>query len=256
MARPEQINGETVLVIGADLQQSVPVPDESSRAELPEFLRQAATPERVPMLLQPSRAAGLEEPPPISPVAGGSQRFRRGLLLHALLAGLPGVPAGDRKCAGEAWLKRRGIPESDAKLLLAEVQQIVDDASFAPLFEDNSRAEVAISVRLPELGHVELSGKIDRLVVTNDSVLIADFKTNREAPATAGEIPKLYRVQMALYRAALHRIYPGKKVGCALIWTDSARLMAIPAEILDAEMQSLIAKTTTISATDAQLDPK
>jgi ATP-dependent helicase/nuclease subunit A len=101
-----------------------------------------------------------------------------------------------------------------------------------------------------------LSGQIDRLVVTDDSVLIADFKTNREAPATVEEIPKLYRVQMALYRAALQKIYPGKRVDCALIWTDSARLMSIPTETLDAEMQSLVEKTASISATQAQLDRK
>jgi len=223
---------------------------------LPEFLIRTATAERPAALLQPSRAAAAEEPPPISPVAGGPQRFRRGLLLHALLAGLPAVQASDRKRAGEAWLKRRGILDGDAKLLLSEAQQILGDSRFAALFGDNSRAEVGISVRLPELGNVELSGQIDRLVVTNESVLIADFKTNRETPATVEEVPTLYRVQMALYRAALQKIYPGKEVGCALIWTDSARLMPIPSEILDAELQSLIARTASISATQAQLDHK
>ena len=256
LARPQQIDGETVMVIGVDLEQALSNPQLTSHAELPEFLRQAAKPERLPLLLQPSRAAGAEEPPPISPVAGGPQRFRRGLLLHALFAALPGVDPSDRQRAGEAYLRRRGVSEPDAKLLLAEVQQVLGDHSFAPLFDCNSRAEVPISVRLPELGNVELSGQIDRLVVTADSVLIADFKTNREAPATVEEIPKLYRVQMALYRAALQKIYPGKRVDCALIWTDSARLMSIPTETLDAEMQSLVEKTASISATQAQLDRK
>ena len=56
-------------------------------------------------------------------------------------------------------------------------------------------------------------------------MLIADFKTNRRTPATVEEVPRLYLAQMALYRAALQKIYPGKEVVCALVWTDSARLM-------------------------------
>ena len=60
--------------------------------------------------------------------------------------------------------------------------------------------------------------------------------------------------QMALYRAALQKIYPGKAVACALIWTDTARLMPLPAELLDRELDALAANSTAISATWTQLD--
>ena len=50
---------------------------------------------------------------------------------------------------------------------------------------------------------MRVSGQIDRLAVTDDAVLIADFKTNRPPPKTAEETPALYLAQMALYRAAL-----------------------------------------------------
>jgi ATP-dependent helicase/nuclease subunit A len=53
--------------------------------------------------------------------------------------------------------------------------------------------------------------------------------------------PRLYCTQMALYRAALQKIYPGKRIDCALIWTDGARLMALPPQLLDAEIARIAA---------------
>ena len=50
-----------------------------------------------------------------------------------------------------------------------------------------------------------------------------------------------YVRQLALYRAVLARIYPGRTIRAALIWTDNATLMDIPASALDAEFAILTA---------------
>ncbi len=113
---------------------------------------------------------------------------------------------------GATLLKRRGIAHPEAQALMAETLRVLNDPVFAPLFGGNSRSEVAVTARLPELGGAQLNGQIDRLVVTEHMVLIADFKTNRDAPATAAAIPKLYLAQLALYRAALQKIYPQKEL--------------------------------------------
>jgi ATP-dependent helicase/nuclease subunit A len=77
-------------------------------------------------------------------------------------------------------------------------------------------------------------GLVDRLVVLSDRVLVADFKTNRRAPARAGDTPVMYLRQMASYRAVLRAIFPARAVRCALIWTREARVAILPDEILDA----------------------
>ena len=77
-----------------------------------------------------------------------------------------------------------------------------------------------------------LSGQIDRLVVTQARVLIVDFKTVRPAPATEDAVPAIYLRQLATYRAALQRIYPGRQVECAFLWTDGPLLMSISPELL------------------------
>ena len=51
-----------------------------------------------------------------------------------------------------------------------------------------------------------MAGQVDRLVVTPDAVLIADYKTNRPAPRSLAETQERYQSyikQLALYRAVL-----------------------------------------------------
>jgi ATP-dependent helicase/nuclease subunit A len=70
-------------------------------------------------------------------------------------------------------------------------------------------------------------GQVDRLAVTEDAVLVIDYKTNREPPATPAEVPAVYLRQMAAYQALLEAIYPGRPVRCTVLWTEGARLMAL-----------------------------
>ena len=100
-----------------------------------------------------------------------------------------------------------------------------------------SRAEVPIVGRL-QFGDktARVSGQIDRLVVTQGSVLIADFKTNRPAPRRIEDVPPAYLRQLALYRAVLTKLYPDKLVRAALIWTEVPDLMELSAEALDAAL--------------------
>jgi ATP-dependent helicase/nuclease subunit A len=45
-------------------------------------------------------------------------------------------------------------------------------------------------------------------------------------------VPPVYLRQLAAYRAALARIYPGRPVDCALLWTDGPLLMPISPGLL------------------------
>ena len=83
------------------------------------------------------------------------------------------------------------------------------------------------------VGNVSFSGQIDRLAVTDGGVLIVDYKSNRPPPATAERTSPTYLRQMAAYRALLRRIYPGVPVRCALLWTETPRLMPLPDALLD-----------------------
>ena len=66
-----------------------------------------------------------------------------------------------------------------------------------------------------------------------------DFKTDRPAPKTPDATPETYMLQMALYRAVIGKIFPGKAVRCALLWTEAPRLMELPAELMDPGAEEL-----------------
>jgi ATP-dependent helicase/nuclease subunit A len=225
--------------------------------DLPSFLSRAPPREAAAArTLRPSEAAGADEPALTSPAADTGKRFSRGLLVHALLAHLPEIAPDSRENAALGYLARQGLSQDAASALVAETLAVLRDAAFAPLFAEGSRAEVAVAAYLPELGNLRVSGQIDRLAVTKDAVLVADFKTNRPPPASAEQTPRLYLAQMALYRAALAKIYPGQRIDCALVWTDGARLMPLPASLLDAEIAKIAKAQAAQVHAVRHLDPQ
>ena len=78
-----------------------------------------------------------------------------------------------------------------------------------------------------------ITGVVDRLSVSPDQVVAIDFKTARQPPAEIGETPILYLRQMAAYRALLRAIFTYCAVLCALVWTETATVTALPDEVLD-----------------------
>jgi ATP-dependent helicase/nuclease subunit A len=167
--------------------------------------------------------------------------LERGRLVHRLLQSLPEIAATDRRAAAARYLERAGdaFTGDERDRLVAAVLGILDDARFAALFAPGSRAEVPIVGRLPRTGSPDIlvSGQIDRLVVTPDAVLIADYKTNQVVPPTAEQAPPAYVEQLALYRAVLGRIYPGRTVRAALVWTEGPALMEFSGLLLDAAIE-------------------
>src|SRR5581483_12233361 len=101
--------------------------------------------------------------------------------------------------------------------LVVETLAVLNHPDFAAAFGPGSRAEVSFLSALPELGPgAQVNGRIDRLAVTDREVLIVDFKTNRPPPAREEDVAPIYLAQMALYRAAAARIFPGRRIACAL----------------------------------------
>ena len=214
------------------------LPAETKPASVPNWLRSNATSDTSALrTLTPSSAQDDAARPPAT--GGRAAALLRGALTHRLLQSLPDIPAGRRLKAAEDYLARAGreLTQEQRKKIAEEVLVLLDAAPFAALFAPGSRAEVPIVGRLMLGGEiVRVSGQIDRLAVTQSSVLIADFKTNRPAPRRIEEVPPAYVRQLALYRAVLQKLYPDKAVRAALIWTEVPDLMELSSEVLDAAL--------------------
>jgi ATP-dependent helicase/nuclease subunit A len=176
------------------------------------------------------------DPPALSPLAPDARkRFLRGRLIHELLQRLPDLPASKWEVAAQNRLSREADLEDDTRrAIVSETLAVLNDPAFARLFGPGSRAEAAIVGRGPGLpDDMVVNGSVDRLVVTETEVLVLDFKTNRPPPIKVEDVAQVYLNQMAAYRALLQANWPGKRVRCALLWTDGPRLMELPDTILD-----------------------
>jgi ATP-dependent helicase/nuclease subunit A len=63
-------------------------------------------------------------------------------------------------------------------------------------------------------------------------------------PRNLDEVPR-YVTQLALYRAVLARLYPGKIVRAALVFTNGPVLMEIPGATMDAALSAELGKVVT-----------
>ncbi|MCD6075946.1 MAG: putative UvrD/REP helicase (addA), partial [Rhodospirillales bacterium] len=187
--------------------------------------------EAPPRPLAPSRPDGAE-PPVVSPLGDDSGvRFRRGRIVHSLLQTLPDLAPETRHAAAVRFVARpaHALTPEEQDAIVAETLAVLTTPESAFLFGPGSRAEVPLVGRV---GDSVVSAQLDRIVVQDDSVGVVDFKTNRPPPAEPKDVPDIYLRQMAVYRAALALVYPDKRIDCYLLWTDGARLMPLPAELL------------------------
>ena len=215
-------------------------PAQPTRIVLPAFALTPAPAERAaePPLRPSSALAGADEALSFSADAG-SQREAEALLLgkliHAMLQHLPQIAPQERFPAALRFLALRapGLEETRRAEAARAALHVIESPSLAPLFTAQSLAEVDIVARIGTLqGAREIVGRIDRLAVTEEEILIADFKTGRPR---VEPLPSELR-QLALYRAAAIQLYPGKKARCVLIFTRDASVVEPAASALDAAL--------------------
>lgn len=208
---------------------------------------------RLPRPLSPS-GLGLaiddeDDAETVSPLFGEKQNpsiaLQKGRLVHRMLQVLPGLVANERPAAAERYAARaaRFWPEAERLRLVSDVLSVLDQPSLAPLYSGEARAEVSIMGRIRVRGELRaVSGRIDRLAVTEDRVLVLDYKTNRSVPQTAGEAPFSHRAQLAIYREILAPLYPGREVECLLVYTQEGKVLRLTEADLSrtlAELNSL-----------------
>ena len=156
------------------------------------------------------------------------RRVRRGNLLHKLLQHLPDVAPDAREHYARRAIRREGFDEG----LWAELHAVLDAPQFARFFAPGGLSEVPVIARIESLGRL-ISGRIDRLAVTADEVMVLDYKTGHNWPEATAQADPGHVLQLAAYREAVRQVYPGRKVRAALLWTAAPKLVEIPGLMLD-----------------------
>lgn len=204
---------------------------------IPDWLVQPAAPEPDdPPLIRPSGIRSTFDRDGHRNLTTREARLR-GTLVHTLLERLPQLAPDDREGLARAYIKACA-PRLSAELqaiIVEDALKVIDHEALGPLFGPQSRAEVPIAGQVATVsGTVAVSGQIDRLVIRDKDVLLADFKTGARPRRDGEPLPASYGAQLALYRTLLQDLYPDRPVKAFVVWTSGP----IVRELTELELQA------------------
>ena len=157
---------------------------------------------------------------------------REGIALHALLQHLSRI---DLAHWDDVSLKALTalLPDGDHRAIAAKARSILTRPELAHLFGPASRGEVPILAHARRNNApITIAGRIDRLVVNAESVLIVDYKSDAHAPASIAQVPHAYQTQLGLYALVAGQLFPGRPIEAGILWTSLETLMILPDEAL------------------------
>jgi ATP-dependent helicase/nuclease subunit A len=221
-------------------------------------------PPSAPAWLAKPVAREVEPAPPLKPsnalsAADGEERpgdgpflaeaAAAGRLAHLLLQLLPDLPAERRAATAEALAQARGgaLPPERRARIVAQALALLEAPGLAELFTAEAMAEVPVAgaIRLPDGARRAVSGRIDRLAVAADSIVIADFKTTARPPERTDAIPVGTLAQLAAYAALMREIYPDRSIRALVVYTANLAHFELAAAQLDAALLALAGPGST-----------
>lgn len=188
--------------------------------------------------ISPSDLGGAKILPGTTEAEDSDKALAAGTVLHKLLELLPLIPDQDRETAAQRICE--GLAETatagGAAPLIENALALIRDQSLADVFAEGALCEVAFSAHLPGFGDAPVLGTIDRLIVGSDDVLVIDYKSNRSSPESPEQIPEGILRQLGAYAAAMAQIYPDRRIRTAVLWTESRKIMEVPAQLAAAAL--------------------
>jgi len=150
-----------------------------------------------------------------------------GTLVHTLLEHLSGLqePAVSQTAK---TLTEENTPQ-EAERAIFEAQVVLNTPDLSHVFAAHTLTEVPITATL---GGVRLHGIIDRLLISDKTILLVDYKTNRTVPQTPETCPEGILRQMGAYALMLAQVYPHHRIETAVLWTATATLMPLPHDLV------------------------
>ena len=197
------------------------------RETLPVWLETPAPEEsRPPKPLAPSAilpADATSDPPPSADMREAAER---GFLLHSLFERLPAVDPARRLEMADRWLLgSAGVGDvAQREGLIRDALGVIDDPLFADIFSPHVLAEAPLA---GVVDGIVIAGTVDRLLVTDEEVLVVDFKTGRRVPVSVEMVSPHHKAQMAAYVAVLQSIFPRHTVRGALLYTSRPKLISL-----------------------------
>lgn len=160
--------------------------------------------------------------PDAGSATGDADGQQRGIMIHRALELLTRQPAWSPRQIAQTLSHEMQLAADDALITtsLAEARALVNDPAFHDLFfpPASIRAvnECALSYKT-DTGQV--IGMIDRLLISDSEIVIADYKSHRVSEDETAELVAQYRSQMRHYADGARLAWPGRKVKSCLVFT-------------------------------------
>ena len=225
--------------------EAVKPAEPATKPALPEWLTRQAPVEQgdLPPLSPSSAIVAADRPD--RPLDNGfvASAASIGKFAHLLLQVLPGVAPEKREMTAKALaaVRANALTEIQRQTIFTQAIALLAVPDLAEIFGPSALAEIPVAGRIG-LGSGEdrlVSGQIDRLLIGPSLITIADFKTSARPPRNAAAIPLRSLVQMAIYKALIAEIFPGKPVRTLLIFTANLSVLEPDDRQLTAALASL-----------------
>lgn len=218
------------------------VDDEKTSPEKPRphLLFQPLAAEVSPRIIRPSQVTAFRGGESLPPAGTRAASRRRGVVLHRLFQLLPKHPPAERMRLAQDLVREAfpSVPDREIEALTAPVLAALAGPALAAFLAEGSRAEVGLAgpVRLVNGAIRHVSGRLDRIRVSERHVDILDFKTG--VRPLSGPSPEILG-QMALYRALARGVFRQPDIRCHLYWTASQTLEILADATLDANFAAI-----------------
>lgn len=159
-----------------------------------------------------------------------SDGARRGITIHRALDLMSRIPALTTEQARRKILHESAVADRDElNSWMDEACNTINNRNFAQIFKPVDYQQVLNELPIMyQHNNQSVFGIIDRLVVTDDNILLIDYKTHLiENETQLQTLASSYTNQMGLYRTGVEKLWPGLKIKSGLLFTHSARLLWI-----------------------------
>ncbi len=157
-----------------------------------------------------------------------SEATRRGMAIHRALDLMTREPPLTSDQARQRIRHESAIADDLAlDQWIDEASRTIANSDFSAVFKPAAGRRILNEMPLMYRdGGRSVSGIVDRLIISDDGILLIDYKTHQLDDLTQLDaIAARFEDQMQLYRKGVARIWPGLKIKSGLLFTHSARLV-------------------------------
>lgn len=152
-----------------------------------------------------------------------NSKLQQGLIIHKILEQLNYVKNNHANFITK-WLDLYNLPFNTKINIKNNVLNLINDPKLHYIFNTESLNEVSLCGQVMFENQLQvISARIDKLIITNDEVIIVDYKFARQKKI----LPTNYCTQIKLYKKLLQQIYPKHKVRGFILFTQNPALVEI-----------------------------